>query len=103
MKFEAIKNWEGELQIRAVIPGMEGFPVATVLPERVQTACGETRERDDMETARLFAAAPELLAAVRELTEMVEEMLPKAGPCKWGMLAVENARAIIASVERGAE
>ena len=50
--------------------------------------------------ARLIAAAPDLLAAVRELAEMVEQMLPKAGPCKWGMLAVENARAIIASVER---
>jgi|LakMenEpi03Aug12_release.lakeMendotaPanAssembly.Ray.scaffolds.fasta_scaffold210023_3 hypothetical protein len=53
------------------------------------------------ENARLIAAAPELLAAVQELAGMVEEMLPKAGPCKWGMLAVENARAAIAKVERG--
>lgn len=53
--------------------------------------------------ARLLAAAPDLLAAVRELAGMVEGMLPKAGPCKWGMLAVESARAVIASVERGVE
>lgn len=103
MKFEAIKTLDGELQIRTVIPNMEGFPVATVHPERFTTACGDMTERDDWQTARLLAAAPDLLAAVRELAGMVEEMLPKAGPCKWGMFAVEGARAVIASVERGVE
>ena len=53
--------------------------------------------------ARLLAAAPELLSALAEMVGMVEEMLPKAGPCKWGMFAVESARAVIASVEGGAE
>lgn len=58
-------------------------------------------ENMDIETARLFAAAPELLEALREMTSMVEVMLPKAGPCQWGMIAVGNARAAIAKAERG--
>jgi hypothetical protein len=46
--------------------------------------------------ARLLSASPELLAACIELSAMVAEMLPKAGPCGWGMLAVESAQAAIA-------
>lgn len=49
-----------------------------------------------MRQASLFAAAPEMLAALEEMASMVEEMLPKVGSCQWGMIAVENARAVIA-------
>ena len=51
------------------------------------------------ENARLIAAAPELLAALEEMASMVEEMLPKVGSCQWGMIAVENARAVIAKAK----
>ena len=70
MKLEAIKTIEGELQIRTVIPDMEGFPVATVHPERVQTACGDMTERDDWQTARLLAAAPDLLGLLRDASQL---------------------------------
>ncbi len=66
MKLEAVKTLDGELQVRAVIPGMEGFPVATVHPERFTTACGDMTERDDWQTARLLAAAPDLLGLAKE-------------------------------------
>ena len=52
-----------------------------------------------MRQASLFAAAPEMLAALEEMASMVEEMLPKVGSCQWGMIAVESARAVIAKAK----
>lgn len=51
---------------------------------------------EPMANARLIASAPELLASLIELESMVAEMLPKFGPCGWGELALEQARAAIA-------
>jgi hypothetical protein len=99
MKLEAQKNWEGDLQIRATIPGMEGFSIATVHPERVQTAGGYIVTRDDWETARLLASAPELLAALRDCLPIVDAMRRKTGG--EGDTAAMNARAAIAKAERG--
>lgn len=50
--------------------------------------------------ARLIASAPDLLASLIELESMVTEMLPKFGPCGWGELALEQARAAIAKATR---
>jgi hypothetical protein len=46
--------------------------------------------------ARLIAAAPDLLAALEEMTDMAADLLPKAGPSGWGEIAIDNARAAIA-------
>ena len=53
--------------------------------------------RQQEANARLIAAAPDLLASLKELVGMVEEMLPNAGPCGWGTLAIDNAKEIITS------
>lgn len=50
--------------------------------------------------ARLIASAPDLLVSLIELESMVAEMLPKHGPCGWGELALEQARAAIAKATR---
>lgn len=49
--------------------------------------------------SRLIAAAPEMLASLIELESMVAEMLPKHGPCGWGELALNQARAAIAKAQ----
>lgn len=46
--------------------------------------------------AKLIASAPELLEACKTLLEMVDEMLPKHGPCGWGTIATDEARQVIA-------
>lgn len=50
--------------------------------------------------AHLIKVAPQLLSALEEMTKMVTELLPlsKDG-CGWGMIAVENALAIIAKAK----
>ena len=101
MKFEAIKTLDGELQIRTVIPNMEGFPVATVHPERVQTASGDMRERDDMETARLLAAAPDLLGLAKEARQF--EVLTGENLAVFTRTFAALAANYVRKVERGGE
>lgn len=58
--------------------------------------------RETEANGRLLASAPELLASLIELEAMVAEMLPKHGPCGWGELALNQARAAIAKATGGA-
>ena len=100
MKFEAIKTDDG-VQIRTVIPGMEGFPVATVHPERVQTACGDMAEREDWQTARLLAAAPDLLGLAKEARQF--EVLTGENLAVFTRTFAALAANYVRKVERGAE
>ena len=41
-----------------------------------------------------------LIRQCETLIGMVDEMLPKAGPCQWGTIETESARALLASIHR---
>ncbi len=41
-----------------------------------------------------------LMAQCETLASMVDEMLPKAGPCQWGTIETESARALLSAIER---
>jgi hypothetical protein len=60
-----------------------------------KTVCLMTDTLEIKANATLIASAPELLASLVELEAMVAEMLPKHGPCGWGELALNQARAAI--------
>lgn len=64
-----------------------------------RTICQMMDTQEISANARLIASAPELLASLIELESMVAEMLPKHGPCGWGELALEQARAAIAKAK----
>lgn len=79
-------------------------PIAVILRERFQTAGGYTETRPDIETARLFAAAPELLDVARwvadELPGIIRAHCPLGTPTSVAA-AHDMARAAIAKAERG--
>lgn len=76
------------------IRGAEDIIVAHVAPVTFMQAGGTFGQRPDVETARLFAAAPDMLAALNECAELLEFMMPPEGYSPDGALA--NARAAIA-------
>ena len=65
MKLEIRHTLTNNLEIGFADSGTSA--IAVILPERFQTAGGYAETRPDIETARLFAASPELLDALREL------------------------------------
>lgn len=67
MKLEIRNTLTDKLEIGFADSGTP--PIAVILPERFQTAGGYAETRPDIETARLFAAAPELLKAVQAMVD----------------------------------
>lgn len=55
--------------------------------------------QERLSNAMLIAAAPELFDCCQELLAMVVEMLPKAGPCGWGEIAIDEAKKLIAKTK----
>lgn len=102
MKLEIRNTLTDALEIGFADSGTS--PIAVIHPERFQTAGGYAETRPDIETARLFAAAPELL----EIAQWIADELPGVirAHCPMGVpMAVaalhDMARAAIAKAERG--
>lgn len=76
-----------------------GFGIAeansTLTGDAVDLACCHT-EKQARELVTKLNSHDDLLRIAQDLLKMVDEMLPKAGPCGWGTLATDDAREVIA-------
>ena len=102
MKLEIRNTMTDNLEIGFADSGTP--PIAVILPERFQTAGGYSETRPDIETARLFASAPELL----EIAQWVADELPwiirmhcPLGGTKYVAALHDKARAAIAKAKGG--
>lgn len=90
MKLEIRNTLTDALEIGFADSGTSA--IATILPERVQTAGGYAETRPDIETARLFAAAPELLKAVQAMVDAFGDQ---------DSILIDQCKAALSKAERG--
>ena len=58
-----------------------------------------TREYWQDRAAAYKAQRDELIAVLRALTDDYEDLVKKSGPHRWGLLTVENTRAVLAKMQ----
>jgi len=83
------------LYTRFRIDGKDGCRTVASCPVTAVREYLEEHQANAEMIVRAVNSHDALVASCKELLAMVEEMLPKHGPCGWGQLAVEQARAAI--------